>query len=138
MGIVKLVECNVKILLEDWEASSAKISLHFLIQSTWKTGKERERESWSAQALPRSQSCQAHCIPTLPASCQTACATSRPGCGYKQPGCCGTARHRNLPAQNPVNVETNSISSIREHSSSQAIKGARFLAELFSEFLCSV
>lgn len=116
MGVVQLVQGNTKILLKHWEPSSAKISLHFLAQSVWKTGEEREgKDSGSAPLLALSGWLQP--LPS-PTSCPVACATSRPGCGYKQPGCCGTTRHRNLPAQNPVNAETNSISSVTDHSSS--------------------
>lgn len=116
---MQLVQCNTEILLEHREPSSAEISLHFLTQSTWKAvSKEKGRY----QALPLSLSDWLQPLPS-PASCPVACSTSRPGCGYKQPGCCGTTRHTNLPAQSPVNAETNSISSVPDHSSSYAIKG---------------
>lgn len=67
MGIMQLVQSNSKVLLEHWEPSSAKISLHFLIQPTWKTGEGREgkdscyapllaQSSWM-QPLPSHTSC---------------------------------------------------------------------------------
>lgn len=89
-------------------------------------GKLLRKEKGRTQAPPQllAFSCWLQPLPS-PASCPVACATSRPGCGYKQPGCCGTTRHRNLPAQNPVNAETNSISSVPDHSSSWAIKSVQ-------------
>lgn len=52
MGVVQLVQSNTEILLKHWEASSAKISLHFLTQSPRETGKEREGKGSGTAPLP--------------------------------------------------------------------------------------
>lgn len=52
VGIVQLVQSNAEILLKHWEASSAKIPLYFLTQSTREAGKEREGKGSGTALLP--------------------------------------------------------------------------------------
>ena len=70
MGVVQLVQRNTKILLKHREPSSAKISLHLLTQSTWKTDEEREgKDSGSAPLLAFSGWVQPLALPCLLPCC---------------------------------------------------------------------